>query len=138
MYNLMFNSSFGASFIKTKDLPAAGTDPANCGLSATCWVSIVMQCDKTRNYVVILQKLELAFSPEIGDASIGSLLVTTSKDSSIDSPGYLSALVYDITYVDDQGKVVTLQASNDHQSMQEFISSNGLMGVVVEATLHCR
>jgi hypothetical protein len=31
--------------------------------------------------------------PEIGDATVGSLVVSTSKDSSIEGLGYLSALV---------------------------------------------
>jgi hypothetical protein len=50
------------------------------------------------------QDLELSFSPEIGDATVGSLAVCTSKDSSIDGPGYLSALVSEVTYVDEVGK----------------------------------
>ncbi len=47
------------------------------------------------------QDLETSFCPEIGDATVGSLAVTTSKDSSIDGPGYLSALVNEVTYVDE-------------------------------------
>jgi len=43
----------------------------------------------------------LSFCPEIGDATVGSLVVSTSKDSSIDGPGYLSALVAEVTYVDE-------------------------------------
>lgn len=39
------------------------------------------------------QGYEFAFAPEIGDASVGSLVVSTCKDSSVDGPGYLSALV---------------------------------------------
>jgi hypothetical protein len=49
------------------------------------------------------QDLEISFSPEIGDATVGSLVVCTSKDSSIDGPGYLSALVAEVTYVDEVG-----------------------------------
>jgi hypothetical protein len=48
-----------------------------------------------------LQDLETSFCPEIGDATVGSLTVTTSKDSSIDGPGYLSALVVEVKYVDE-------------------------------------
>lgn len=49
----------------------------------------------------VVQDLETSFCPEIGDATVGSLVVTTSKDSSIDGPGYLSALVNEVTYVDE-------------------------------------
>jgi hypothetical protein len=45
--------------------------------------------------------LELSFCPEIGDATVGSLCVCTSKDSSIDGPGYLSALLLEVKYVDE-------------------------------------
>lgn len=47
------------------------------------------------------QDLETSFCPEIGDATVGSLAVTTSKDSSIDGPGYLSALVTEVKFVDE-------------------------------------
>ena len=39
------------------------------------------------------QGYEISFMPEIGDATVGSLVTTTSKDSSVRGPGYLSALV---------------------------------------------
>jgi hypothetical protein len=39
---------------------------------------------------------------------VGSLVTTTSKDSSLGGLGYLSALVYDVTYVDEEGRVVRL------------------------------
>lgn len=45
------------------------------------------------------QDLEITFSPEIGDATVGSLIVSTSKDSCLDGPGYLSACVKQVTYV---------------------------------------
>jgi hypothetical protein len=39
------------------------------------------------------QGYENSVMPEIGDATVGSLAVTTSKDSSVRGPGYLSGLV---------------------------------------------
>ena len=54
------------------------------------------------------QGSELSFSPEIGDATVGSLVTTTSKDSSLGGLGYLSALLYDVTYVDEAGRLVHL------------------------------
>lgn len=80
---------------------------------------------------------ELSFSPEIGDATVGSLVVTTSKDSSIDGLGYLSALVCDVTYVDDQGNLVSL-SQKESERLVEFTCSYGLMGIVVEVGLVCR
>lgn len=59
-----------------------------------------------------LQDLELSFCPEIGDATAGSLAVTTSKDSSIDGPGYLSALVTEVKYVDEVGTVPQIHRSH--------------------------
>ncbi len=48
---------------------------------------------------------ELSFSPEIGDATIGGLVTTMCKDSSVHGPGHLSALVEAVTYVDHEGNV---------------------------------
>jgi hypothetical protein len=39
---------------------------------------------------------------------VGSLVTTTSKDSSVGGLGYLSALVYSVTYVDERGELVHL------------------------------
>ena len=41
---------------------------------------------------------------EIGDATVGSLASGTSKDSSLDAPGYFSALVASLTYVNELGE----------------------------------
>lgn len=54
----------------------------------------------------------MSFSPEIGDATVGSLAVSTSKDSSIDGPGYLSALLKEIKYVDEVGEWVARSVTN--------------------------
>ena len=43
-------------------------------------------------------------SAEIGDATVGSLASGTSKDSSLDAPGYFSALVASLTYVNELGE----------------------------------
>lgn len=52
-------------------------------------------------YCAAMQDLEVSFSPEIGDATVGSLTVCTSKDSSLDGPGYLAGLVKEVTYVNE-------------------------------------
>ena len=41
---------------------------------------------------------------EIGDATVGSLASSTSKDSSLGAPGYFSALVASLTFVDERGE----------------------------------
>lgn len=126
---------------------------------------------------------------------MGSLATTTSKDSSLGSPGYLSALIQQVrtacgsspqppggggggerctlpappplernvsprilitrpppaaaasaasaasaqlTYVDEHGLLVTLEAGRDAQALGDFINSAGMMGVVVSVVLRCR
>lgn len=71
------------------------------------------------------QDLELSFCPEIGDATVGSLAVTTSKDSSIDGPGYLSALVTEVKYVNESGSVVTLTRRLNPCELAAFTCSYG-------------
>ncbi|KAF8056371.1 hypothetical protein HT031_006370 [Scenedesmus sp. PABB004] len=82
--------------------------------------------------------LELSFSPEIGDATVGSLAVCTSKDSSLDGPGYLSALVSELTYVDESGRFVKLSKAATPDELAAFTCSYGMMGVVVEVVLEAR
>ena len=48
---------------------------------------------------------ELSFSPEIGDATVGGLVTTMCKDSSVGGPGHLAALVDALTYVNHEGTV---------------------------------
>eukprot|EP00775_Hariotina_reticulata_P008748 gene8748-8928_t len=82
--------------------------------------------------------LEISFSPEIGDATVGSLAVTTSKDSSINGPGYLSGLINEIVYVDEVGRVVVLTKAKTPMELLEFTCSYGMMGIVVEVVLAVR
>jgi hypothetical protein len=48
--------------------------------------------------------LSLFACAEIGDATVGSLASCTSKDSSLQAPGYFSALLASVTYVDHRGE----------------------------------
>ena len=66
---------------------------------------------------------ELSFSPEIGDATIGGLVTTMCKDSSVGGPGHLSALVVALTYVDDQGAVVRLSREADEAALEHYMCS---------------
>lgn len=54
---------------------------------------------------LLSRQRELSFSPEIGDATVGGLVTTMCKDSSVDGPGHLSALVEALTYVNHEGTV---------------------------------
>lgn len=91
------------------------------------------------NYIhVVLQGYELSFCPEIGDATVGSLVTSTGKDSSVHAAGYFSALLYDVTCVDHTGTLVTLTDKEHRQQLMDYISCYGVMGICVEATLVCR
>ncbi len=50
-------------------------------------------------------KLAACHTPEIGDATVGSLASGTSKDSSLGAPGYFAALLASVTFVDEHGEV---------------------------------
>ena len=81
-------------------------------------------------------ELEIAFQSEIGEATVGSLSVGDSKDSSIDGPGYFSACVVSITYVDESGVLRVISEKENH--FYAFKCSYGLSGIVVECLLEVR
>ena len=82
--------------------------------------------------------LEIPFQAEIGEASVGSVAVGDTKESSLDGPGYFSAHVVGLTYVDDQGELLTLTDHQDETAFHEFKCSFGLLGIVVECQLEVR
>ncbi|WIA42209.1 hypothetical protein OEZ86_009469 [Tetradesmus obliquus] len=53
-------------------------------------------------------------------------------------PGYLSALVTEVTYVDEDGCLVVLSLAKDPSALLAFTCSYGMMGIVVEAVLEVR
>ena len=57
---------------------------------------------------LLARQREFSFSPEIADATVGGLATTMCKDSSVNGPGHLCALVQALTYVDHEGNVRTL------------------------------
>ena len=71
---------------------------------------------------------ELSFSPEIGDATVGGLVTTMCKDSSVGGPGHLAALVVALTYVDDQGAVVRLSREADEEALEHYMCSYNTAG----------
>lgn len=82
--------------------------------------------------------VEIPFQAEIGEATVGSVAVGDTKESSLDAPGYFSAHVVALTYVDDSGELHTLSEIRDGQAFHEFKCSFGLSGVVVECQLEVR
>ena len=84
------------------------------------------------------QNVEIPFMAEIGEASVGSVTVGDTKESSLNAPGYFSAHVTSVIYVDGSGDLVTLTDRKDGLRFDEFLCSFGLSGVVVEVMLKVR
>jgi len=81
--------------------------------------------------------VEVPFQAEIGEATVGSVAVGDTKESSLDAPGYFSAHVVDLTYVDEKGELRTL-TDKDGAAFHEFKCSFGLSGIVVECLVEVR
>ncbi len=82
--------------------------------------------------------VELPFQAEIGEASVGSVAVGDTKESSLDGPGYFSAHVVALTYVDDKGELRTISDHKDGAAFHQFKCSFGLLGIVVECQVEVR
>ncbi|MEA2992284.1 MAG: hypothetical protein QOD40_1204 [Alphaproteobacteria bacterium] len=82
--------------------------------------------------------VEIPFQAEIGEASVGSVAVGDTKESSLDAAGYFSAHVVAVTYVDEDGELRTLSDHKDGAAFHEFKCSFGLSGIVVECQLEVR
>jgi hypothetical protein len=81
---------------------------------------------------------EIPFQAEIGEASVGSVAAGDTKESSIDGPGYFSAHVVALTYVDETGALRTLSDLEDGAAFHEFKCSFGLSGIIVECLVETR
>ena len=82
--------------------------------------------------------VEIPFQAEIGEASVGSVAAGDTKESSLEGPGYFSAHVVALTYVDDKGELRTLSDHKDGSAFYEFKCSFGLSGIVVECQIEVR
>jgi hypothetical protein len=82
--------------------------------------------------------MEIPFQAEIGEATVGSVAVGDTKESSLDGPGYFSAHVLALTYVNEEGDLRTTSAHKDGSAFHEFKCSFGLSGIVVECQLEVR
>ncbi len=82
--------------------------------------------------------VEVPFQAEIGEATVGSVACGDTKESSLDAPGYFSAHVVALTFVDDHGELRTLSDHRDGAAFYEFKCSFGLLGIVVECQIEVR
>jgi len=82
--------------------------------------------------------LEIPFQAEIGEATVGSVAVGDTKESSLDGPGYFSAHVTALTYVDEAGGLRALSDHEDGAVFHDFKCSFGLAGIVVECLVEVR
>jgi hypothetical protein len=82
--------------------------------------------------------VEVPFQAEIGEASVGSVAVGDTKESSLDAPGYFSAHVVALTYVDEHGDLRILSDHQDGAAFHAFKCSFGLGGIVVECQVEVR
>lgn len=90
---------------------------------------------------LIKQGLELPFAAEIGDATVGSLTSSLSKDSGLGDPalsGTLYKSIVGVTYLDHDGQLITLRDTKNGTALTRFKCSEGLLGIVTEVTLVTR
>jgi hypothetical protein len=78
---------------------------------------------------------ELSFQAEIGNATVGALCTGDSKDSVLDGPGYFSAYVHQVTFVNGEGELISIDESSNPAELAEFRCSFGLRGIVVECLI---
>ena len=93
---------------------------------------------KKLNMWLQAHNVEIPFQAEIGEATVGSVAVGDTKESSLDGAGYFSAHVVGLTFVDDKGELRTLTDYQNGVEFYEFKCSFGLSGIVVECQLEVR
>src|SRR5918912_156948 len=80
--------------------------------------------------------MQAEVSPDIGNATAGSISCSGTKDSSLgrDGLGQLSSTVVEMKWVNPRGEVEVINAERDPEKMYYARSSNGLFGVIFEVT----
>lgn len=80
--------------------------------------------------------MQLEVSPEIGNATAGSVACCGTKDASLGrvGPGQVSSTVIGVKMVTAEGKVETISDASDPDRMRVVRSSYGLFGIVFEVT----
>lgn len=83
------------------------------------------------------RRLQIAVTPEIGNATAGSVACCGTKDASLrDGPGQISSTVAAITMIDASGAIVEVSEAADPARLRMLRSSYGLFGIVVAVTFH--
>jgi FAD/FMN-containing dehydrogenase len=80
---------------------------------------------------------EGGFQAEIGDATLGSLAVSQSKDSGLTPRSEMGSTykgIVAIKYVDHEGNIVDINAKDNAEALAWFKCSDGLLGIVLEVT----
>lgn len=79
--------------------------------------------------------LQIAVTPEIGNATAGSVACCGTKDASLrDGPGQISSTVAAIALMDASGQVEEISEEQDPARLRVLRSSYGLFGIVVAVT----
>jgi FAD/FMN-containing dehydrogenase len=80
--------------------------------------------------------MQLEVSPEIGNATAGSVACCGTKDASLGlvGPGQVSSTVIGVKMVTAEGKVETVSDTSDLDRMRVLRSSYGLLGIIFEVT----
>ena len=106
-------------------LEGEGSDSVMVRVQAGCSLKALSIWLAQRGY-------ELPYQAEIGNATVGALCTGDSKDSVLDGPGYFSAYVRQVTYVDGEGELISIDEFANPAELAEFRCSFGLRGIVVE------
>jgi hypothetical protein len=127
----------GGTLLCTRKLDAIlGLETDGCGRQV---VRVQAGCRlKKLNVWLQQQGWEIPFQAEIGEATIGSVAVGDTKESSLDGPGYFSSHVVAVLYIDEYGTLRILSDQQDGAAFYEFKCSFGLSGIVVECLIEVR
>lgn len=127
----------GGTLLCTRKLDAIlGLEVDDCGRQV---VRVQAGCRlKKLNIWLQQQGWEIPFQAEIGEATVGSVSVGDTKESSLDGPGYFSSHVVAILYIDEYGSLRILSDKQDDAAFYEFTCSFGLSGIVVECLIEVR
>ncbi len=80
------------------------------------------------------RKMQLPFTPEIGNATLGSVACCCLKDASIGkSSGIASGMIRAVKYVDASGNLIVARRGDSNWEL--ITCSHGLFGIMVEVTL---
>jgi len=80
------------------------------------------------------RRMQLPFTPEIGNATLGSVACCTLKDASLgQSSGIAAGMIKAIKFVNAEGESVSMERGEEGWSL--MISSHGLFGLIYEVTL---